>query len=199
MSLHPNQVLLAPVVSEKSYALMSDGKYTFRVHPDANKIQIKAAIEAITAEVARTEAIAQEKGEIYYVAQEAFDEAAYTAEQLQAQADEAQARADASRLRAGQFVAELARSGGGDLSASLLTNPGEADELLSRLGFASKITEQAEGIYAAALQDQNAAEAFTEQANVAKGIRDELRLEAQAAYEEAQVAAQAAQDRKSVV
>lgn len=156
--------------------------------------EIKAAIEAITAEVARTEAIAQEKGEIYYVAQEAFDEAAYTAEQLQAQADEAQARADASRLRAGQFVAELARSGGGDLSASLLTNPGQADELLSRLGFASKITEQAEGIYAVALQDQNAAESFTEQANVAKGIRDELRLEAQAAYEEAQVAAQAAQD-----
>lgn len=156
--------------------------------------EIRAAIEAITAEVARTEAIAQEKGEIYYVAQEAFDEAAYTADQLQAQADEAQARADASRLRAGQFVAELARSGGGDLSASLLTNPGQADELLSRLGFASKITEQAEGIYAAALQDQNAAESFTEQANVAKGIRDELRIEAQAAYEEAQVAAEAAQN-----
>lgn len=156
--------------------------------------EIKAAIEAITAEVERTQAIAQEKGEIYYVAQEAYDEAAYTADQLQAQADEAQARADESRLRAGQFVAELARSGGGDLSASLLTNPGQADELLSRLGFASKITEQAEGIYAAALQDQNAAESFTEQANVAKGIRDQLRDEAQAAYEEAQVAAEAAQN-----
>lgn len=156
--------------------------------------EIRAAIEAITAEVARTEAIAQEKGEIYYVAQEAYDEAAYTADQLQAQADEAQARADASRLRAGQFVAELSRSGGGDLSASLLTNPGQADDLLSRLGFASKITEQAEGIYAAALQDQNAAESFTDQANVAKGIRDQLRLEAQAAYDEARVAAEAAQN-----
>lgn len=155
--------------------------------------EIRAAIEAITAEVARTEAIAQEKGDLYYEAQLAFDEAAYTADQLQAQADAAQARADESRLRAGQFVAELARSGGGDLSASLFTNPGQADELLSRLGFASKITEQAEGIYAAALQDQNAAQSFTEQANVAKGIRDELRAEAEAAYQEAQVAAQAAQ------
>ncbi|MCA1942376.1 MAG: M23 family metallopeptidase [Yonghaparkia sp.] len=155
--------------------------------------EIRAAIEAITAEVERTQAIAQEKGDIYYEAQLAFDEAAYTAEQLQAQADEAQVRADGSKLRAGQFVAELARSGGGDLSASLLTNPGQADELLSRLGFASKITEQAEGIYAAALQDQNAAQSFTEQANVAKGIRDEMRAEAEAAYQEAQAAAKEAQ------
>ncbi len=155
--------------------------------------QIQAAIAAITAEVERTQAIAEEKGAVYYEAQQAFDEAAYTADQLQAQADDAQARADESRSRAGQFVAELARSGGGDLSASLFTNPGQADDLLSRLGFASKITEQAEGIYAAALQDQNAAQALTDQANVAKQIRDELRIEAQAAYEEAQAAALEAQ------
>ena len=155
--------------------------------------QIQAAIAAISAEVERTQAVAEEKGAIYFEAQQAFDEAAYTAEQLQAQADEAQLRADESRLRAGQFVAELARSGGGDLSASLFTNPGQADDLLSRLGFASKITEQAEGIYAAALQDQNTAQALTDQANVAKQIRDELRIQAQAAYEEAQAAALAAQ------
>lgn len=156
--------------------------------------QIQAAIAAITAEVERTQAIAEEFGAVYYEAQLAFDEAAYTAEQLQAQADAAQVRADDSRSRAGQFVAELARTGGGDLSASLFTNPGKADDLLSRLGFASKITEQAEGIYAAALQDQNAAQALTDQANVAKQIRDELRIEAQAAYDTAQAAAQEAQD-----
>ena len=155
--------------------------------------QIRAAIAAITAEVERTQAVAEQKGAVYFEAQQAFDEAAYTADQLQAQADEAQLRADESRSRAGQFVAELARSGGGDLSASLFTNPGQADDLLSRLGFASKITEQAEGIYAAALQDQNAAQALTDQANVAKKIRDELRIEAQAAYEEAQAAALEAQ------
>jgi ribosomal protein L23 len=32
MSLHPNEVLLAPVVSEKSYSLIEDRKYSFRVH-----------------------------------------------------------------------------------------------------------------------------------------------------------------------
>ena len=40
-------VILRPVVSEKSIDESSRGKYTFRVHPDANKIQIKAAIEAL--------------------------------------------------------------------------------------------------------------------------------------------------------
>jgi len=155
--------------------------------------EIRDAIAAITAEVERTQAIAEEAGNEYYEAQLAFDEAAYTADQLQTQADDAEERAEESRQRAGQFVAELARSGGGDLSASLLTNPGEADALLSRLGFASKITQQADGIYAAALQDKNAAQALTDQANVAKEIREELRLEAEAAFQAAQEAAQAAQ------
>jgi large subunit ribosomal protein L23 len=40
-------VILRPIVSEKSIDESSRGKYTFRVHPDANKIQIKAAIEAL--------------------------------------------------------------------------------------------------------------------------------------------------------
>ena len=36
-----------PVVSEKSYALIADGKYTFRVHPDAHKTQIRQAVEEL--------------------------------------------------------------------------------------------------------------------------------------------------------
>ena len=40
-------VLLAPVVSEKSYSLLDANKYTFLVHPDANKTEIKIAIEKI--------------------------------------------------------------------------------------------------------------------------------------------------------
>ncbi len=47
MSLHPNQVLLAPVVSEKSYSLITDRKYTFRVHEDAHKTQIRQAVEEL--------------------------------------------------------------------------------------------------------------------------------------------------------
>ena len=40
-------VLIAPVVSEKSYSLLDANKYTFLVHPEANKTEIKIAIEKI--------------------------------------------------------------------------------------------------------------------------------------------------------
>jgi large subunit ribosomal protein L23 len=47
MSLHPNQVLLAPVVSEKSYELIEQRKYSFRIHPDAHKTQVRQAVEEL--------------------------------------------------------------------------------------------------------------------------------------------------------
>src|SRR3982750_4586357 len=40
-------ILLAPVVSEKSYGLLDENKYTFLVAPDANKTEIKIAVEAV--------------------------------------------------------------------------------------------------------------------------------------------------------
>jgi large subunit ribosomal protein L23 len=43
----PRQVIIRPVVSEKSYALMGEGKYTFRVHERAHKLQIAHAVEEI--------------------------------------------------------------------------------------------------------------------------------------------------------
>ena len=43
----PRDVLLKPVISEKSYGLLDEGKYTFIVRPEANKTQIKQAVEAV--------------------------------------------------------------------------------------------------------------------------------------------------------
>ena len=43
----PRDVLLAPVISEKSYGLLDENKYTFIVAPDANKTQIKIAVEQV--------------------------------------------------------------------------------------------------------------------------------------------------------
>jgi large subunit ribosomal protein L23 len=45
--MHASQVVLAPIVSEKSYAASTRGTYTFRVHPDAHKTQIRQAIEEL--------------------------------------------------------------------------------------------------------------------------------------------------------
>jgi large subunit ribosomal protein L23 len=44
---NPRDVLLRPVISEKSYRLVDDGKYTFLVAPSANKTQIRQAVEEI--------------------------------------------------------------------------------------------------------------------------------------------------------
>ncbi len=43
----PRDVIIRPVVSEKSYALLDAGVYTFVVHPDANKTEIRQAVESI--------------------------------------------------------------------------------------------------------------------------------------------------------
>ena len=43
----PRDVLIKPVISEKSYRLVDDGKYTFLVAPDANKTQIRQAVEHV--------------------------------------------------------------------------------------------------------------------------------------------------------
>jgi large subunit ribosomal protein L23 len=45
--MESRQVIIEPVISEKSYALMADGKYTFRVHDRAQKTQIAKAVEEI--------------------------------------------------------------------------------------------------------------------------------------------------------
>ena len=45
--MNSRQILIKPVVSEKSYALLAANKYTFRIHPEANKTQVRQAVEEI--------------------------------------------------------------------------------------------------------------------------------------------------------
>ena len=47
MSLHPGQVLLKPVISEKSYEQIAQNQYTFKVHKDAHKTQVRQAVEQL--------------------------------------------------------------------------------------------------------------------------------------------------------
>jgi large subunit ribosomal protein L23 len=47
MSLHPTEILISPVVSEKSYSHIPERKYTFKVHKDAHKTQIRQAVEQL--------------------------------------------------------------------------------------------------------------------------------------------------------
>jgi len=47
MRLHPSEVLLAPVLSEKSYSLIDERKYAFKIHPDAHRLQVRQAVEQL--------------------------------------------------------------------------------------------------------------------------------------------------------
>jgi large subunit ribosomal protein L23 len=47
VSLHPAEILIAPVVSEKSYGQIVENRYTFKVHQDAHKTQIRQAVEQL--------------------------------------------------------------------------------------------------------------------------------------------------------
>jgi large subunit ribosomal protein L23 len=49
--MDPSQVVIRPVVSEKSYVLATANKYVFRVHADAHKTQIRQAVEALFPDV----------------------------------------------------------------------------------------------------------------------------------------------------
>jgi large subunit ribosomal protein L23 len=45
VSLHPSEVLIRPVISEKSYEGIATNQYTFRIHKDAHKTQVRQAVE----------------------------------------------------------------------------------------------------------------------------------------------------------
>jgi large subunit ribosomal protein L23 len=47
MSLHPGEILIRPVVSEKSYHQITENRYTFKVHKDAHKTQVRQAVEEL--------------------------------------------------------------------------------------------------------------------------------------------------------
>jgi murein DD-endopeptidase MepM/ murein hydrolase activator NlpD len=160
----------------------------------AQVAKINALIETLNAEVTRTQAIAEEKGNIYFEADQQFQEGAIKASELQGQADAASTLADESKKRAGELIAQQYRSGNGDVTTTLFVNAAKADDLLYSYGMADKFTEQTAGIYEKAIQDSNTAQSLTDQADVAKELLAELSRVAEAAFAEAQVASQAASD-----
>ncbi len=134
---------------------------------------------------------AERKNEAYNVAREDLAAASLTAKDLRAQLADAERRAADSSRRAGQLMAQLARTGGGSVTLDLIfkANP---DNLLSSLGTVSKLSEQASAIYRQASQDANLAKALGAQADIAEKKRAELALAAHKAHDLAQAAADAA-------
>ena len=158
--------------------------------------QLQALINSLDAQVTATQAVAKTKGDTYATAQDAYYAAAVQEQALEKQADAAKALSKKSQAQAGALAAQLARSGSGGsggFQLNLFLNGSDATKVLDGIGAGGRVSARAEGIYRQALQDQKAAQALTDQANVAKGILNNLKVVAQAAYEVAQKAADAAQ------
>jgi cell wall-associated NlpC family hydrolase len=145
-------------------------------------------LEIQSADVARQ---AQTQAEAYNAARNDLDTAAARADTLDQQAKDAEHRATVSARRAGQLIAQLARTGGGSVSLALLMSP-DASDLLAMLGTMGKVTEQSSRIYQQAIADRNAAASLTDQARIAEDERQDLSDAAEDAAAAAETASAAA-------
>ena len=153
---------------------------------------IEALIGQLQAESKRAQEDAVAKGERWGQLDSRYQAAAGRAQTLLDQADAANLAAEDSGQRAGQMAAQLARAGGTDLTATLLSGSADADSLLYDLGMSGRIAEQANALYERAVLDRNTAQALTDQADIARDELEELKIAAEAAFVEAQAASEAA-------
>lgn len=152
--------------------------------------RIEGLLVALEAQAAELGKIAQIKGEEYAIARDALAAATQKVERLNDRADEAEQRADESAKRAAQLIAQLARTGGGDLTLGLILGSAtDTDQLLARLGSMNRLTESSTDILARAQFDQNLAESLGDDAKAAEKIRKRLAGEAEDALAIAQDAA----------
>ena len=186
----------APLAPAKDYPSWSDVQQAKKNEAKAKEAvqRIRSLIAQLADEVEAAQKVAKEKGEVYAAAQTAYDEQAYIADQLQTQADAAEAEADEAQRSAAQLIAGLARGSGADVTIQLFAQGGgDADALLYNLAASQKFSDTNQLLYERAIQLQNAAQALTDQAEVATDLLDELREVAEAAYQEALEAQEAAQ------
>lgn len=167
---------------------------------EAQAQQLKARLEAqigpLQDEAERTQAEAQAKADVYAIAQQKYDEQYVETQALLEQTAAAQEEADAAYAVAAQVISEMSKgSSGGDVTPLLFTTPGSPDVLLDRLEISRVLGERYAGLYSKALELRNRANALAEQAEVAQGILEELRIAAEQAFVEAQAAAEAAATR----
>jgi murein DD-endopeptidase MepM/ murein hydrolase activator NlpD len=162
----------------------------------ALRASLESQMAGLQAEAQRTQDEADAKGKIYAEAQQAYDEQKIITDALLEQTAAAQAEADEAYAVAAQVIAEMSKAGGsGDISPRLFTTPGSPDALLDRLELSRVIGDRYADLYAKAIELRNRADALADQAEVAQGLLEELRVAAEKAFQEAQAAAIAAAEK----
>ncbi len=161
----------------------------------AEVTKIQGLISGLAADVSAKRAIADQLSGEFFVAQQAYFDAAYRADQLQKQADAEAAKAVDAANKAGRVAAQLYRNGGDDTSLELFFSgsAANADDLLARLGTMDKLVERNRDVYSSAISARDSAQNLSDQAVVARTERDRLQQAAEAKMVAAQKAADAAQ------
>ncbi len=154
--------------------------------------QLQGQLQGLQDEAQRTQTEADAKGAVYAAAQDAYDQQNIETQSLLDQTATAQTAADEAYLAAAQVISEITRTGTSDITPRLFTAPGSPDVLLDRLEISRVLGERYSDLYDKAIELRNTADALADQAEVAQGILETLRLAAEAAFKEAQAAAQAA-------
>ena len=157
--------------------------------------QLQGQLQGLQDEAQRTQTEADAKGAIYAEAQDKYDQQNIETQALLDQTAAAQTEADEAYLAAAQVISEITRTGTSDITPRLFTAPGSPDVLLDRLEISRVLGERYSDLYEKAIELRNTADALADQAEVAQGILETLRLAAEAAFKEAQAAAQAAAEK----
>ena len=184
-------VLDAPAASAATYPSW-DEVMAARGQESAKQDQIteiRGIISGLSTKVKAAEAEAQRLGTAFFEAQGKAQDAAEKEQRLRADAEEHAEIAEQSAAQAGQFAAQMARSGGADVTTSVIAGGEDARDLLYNLGALSKLSEQAERVEAAASADAAVARALTAQADRASEKLAELSAEAEKRMQASQAAA----------
>ncbi|QQD76343.1 C40 family peptidase [Curtobacterium sp. YC1] len=115
----------------------------------------------------------QQAGQAYALAASQQQEAKDTLADLTAQSERAEGRADDSAGQVAGLVVELSRTGGGDLSTSMLVDSSDSGDLLYRVGTMSHLSERSARILAEARADQKTVESLAAQQSAAERALDD--------------------------
>ncbi|WP_144710076.1 M23 family metallopeptidase [Curtobacterium pusillum] len=184
-------VLDAPTASATTYPSWDDVMAARGQESDKQGqiTEIRGIIAGLSADVKAAEAEAERLGTEFFEAQSKAQDAAEKEQRLRADADEHTDIAEQSAAQAGQFAAQMARSGGADVTASVISGGEDASDLLYNLGALSKLSEQAERVEAAATADAAVARSLTAQADRASEALADLAAEAERRMQASQAAA----------
>jgi len=195
LSLLLSTVPLAPASAAPSYPSWSDIQNAKKkvVAKKAMIAKLEAIIQAEQVKADALSKVALIKGEAFNQAQNAVDVVASHVKVLQGQVTQATTQANQAKTELGQIAAQMYRNGAGGTTMNLLLNPGDAKNLLYKLGAQDKVAQQSDTIYQRAIEKAKYAQSLTDQLKVAKAELATKAAAAKSLFVVAQSAASAVQ------